>query len=417
MHYALIAIGSRGDTQPFIALALGLRLRGHHVTLLAHENFKPFVESYHIDFHPLTGNTEDMLAAPEHLHLLQSGNTFRLLRYIHERARQTQDRVNQDLLKGCQAADVLVTSALGAPWISCIAEKTGKRWALIQLSFPVNPTSDFPFAGFDFLDFPSYNRWTYELFRSTVWRHGKKDVNHFRESLGLPALTQSIFDKMDSGRILTLYAVSPALLKRPPDWDANIKVTGFLTLPPQPSQSESIPSALREWLLAGDRPIYIGFGSMPIPDPGLFGQVLDTLLTRTNHRFLFCGIYGSLPHAAIHHRLAVVPAVDHAELFPHCKAAIIHGGVGTLAAALTAGVPPIIVSIFGDQHWWGKYIEKKQLGRHIPFKKLTPKRVITALDSLGSASITGHVATLARQLQREDGLNAAITNLEEYFCS
>jgi sterol 3beta-glucosyltransferase len=75
MHYALIAIGSRGDTQPFTALSLGLIRRGHHVTLLAHENFKSLAEPYHIDFHPLAGKPEEMLQSPDARLLLQSGNT------------------------------------------------------------------------------------------------------------------------------------------------------------------------------------------------------------------------------------------------------------------------------------------------------------------------------------------------------
>jgi hypothetical protein len=95
---------------------------------MAHENFRSFVKDHGIDFHPLAGNTEEMLQAPEGLRLLQSGNTFRLLRYIHKRAEKLQDRVNQDLWEGCLRAEVLVTGALGIHWISSIAEKMGKRW-------------------------------------------------------------------------------------------------------------------------------------------------------------------------------------------------------------------------------------------------------------------------------------------------
>jgi UDP:flavonoid glycosyltransferase YjiC (YdhE family) len=86
MHYGIIAIGSRGDVQPFVALSLGLKEKNHRVTLMAHGNFKSFVEGYGIDYRPLAGNTEEMLQAREGLRLLQSGNTFRLLRYIRKGA-------------------------------------------------------------------------------------------------------------------------------------------------------------------------------------------------------------------------------------------------------------------------------------------------------------------------------------------
>ena len=232
MHYAIIAIGSRGDVQPFVALSLGLISRGHQVTLLAHENFRSFVKSFSVDLNPLTGDTEEMLHDPKGLRLLQSGYTLKLLRCIHERGATVQPQVNRDLWEDCQPADVLVTSILGVPWVSCIAEKTAKRWAMIQLSFPTTPTRAIPFAGLDLINFPAYNGLTYRLLRSILWRQIKPAVNEFRKSLGLPVLQRSIFDKAASDHILTLYAVSAALLHCPADWDANTKVTGFLNCHP-----------------------------------------------------------------------------------------------------------------------------------------------------------------------------------------
>jgi sterol 3beta-glucosyltransferase len=251
-------------------------------------------------------------------------------------------------------------------------------------------------------------------------------VNDFRHFLKLPLLHRSIFDKAASDRILTGSAVSPALLPRPGDWHMNIQVTGFLQLPPHPetervperapdNPSETLPETLMHWLQAGTPPIYIGFGSMPISDPVLFIRVLRERLTRTNHRFILCTGWTALPDCPTNSRLFVVPSINHEWLLPQCKTAVIHGGAGTLAATLKAGTPPVIVSIFGDQHWWGKYIEKKGLGRHVPFKKLSPNKIIAALQTLGSLKITQNVSTLARQLQREDGLQNAITNLEQYF--
>ena len=418
MHYGIIAIGSRGDVQPFVALSLGLKQKGHQVTLLAHENFKSFVESYHINFHPLAGNTEEMVQDPEGLRLLQSGNTLKLLRYIHDRGAKVQDQVNQDLWEGCQPADVLVTSVLGVPWVSSIAEKMGKQWALVQLSFPTTATREFPFAGFDYFNFPVYNLFTYRLIRSFFWRQIKGAVNELRMSLGLPTLRHSIFDKAASDHILTYYAVSSALLHRPADWDSSIKVTGFLSLPARLDESvKNIPPGLRDWLQGDEKPVYIGFGSMPIPDPALFTRVLKELLARTDHRYIFCEGWSSVSELPKDPRLFIVPAVDLEWLFPQCKAAIIHGGIGTLAATLKAGIPPVIVSIFGDQHWWGKLIRKSGLGGHIPFKRLSPDKLITAIHCVLLPEVTQHLARMAGHLNGEDGLHNAIANLEEYFLS
>lgn len=93
MHYAIIAMGSRGDVQPFVALALGLLQRGHQVTLIAHGNFSSLAASYQIPFHPLSGNPEQWLQAPEGLRVLRSGSTIRFLRYLHDCYRAVQDKL------------------------------------------------------------------------------------------------------------------------------------------------------------------------------------------------------------------------------------------------------------------------------------------------------------------------------------
>lgn len=421
LHYGIIAIGSRGDVQPFVALSLGLLRKGNRVTLMAHENFRSFIEGFGVDFHSLAGDTWEMVNDPKGLRLLQSGNTLKLLRYIHERGEKGQAQVNKDLWEGCERAEVLVTSALGIHWVSSIAEKMGKRWAIIQLSFPTNATQEFPFAGFglpafDFFKFPAYNRATFWLLRSFFWRRVRIAVNDHRQSLGLPPLRQSIFDKADSDHILTCYAVSPALLRRPADWEAHIKVTGFLTLSsPSNGLSNDIPDELLQWLQTGEKPIYIGFGSMPIPDPARFTSILRELLTRTSHRFILCKGWSDLEGLPLDSRLLVVSSVPHEWLFPQCQAAIIHGGVGTLAAALKAGIPTIVVSIFGDQHWWGKLIQKRKLGCHIPFKRLSTKKLMAAMQNVFAPEIAQNVADLACKLNGEDGLQNAIDNLEEYF--
>jgi sterol 3beta-glucosyltransferase len=331
--------------------------------------------------------------------------------------------VNRDLWEGCLKAEVLVTGALGIHWVSSIAEKMGKRWAVIQLSFPTNSTREFPFAGFDFpgfdfFKFPAYNWATFWLLRSFFWRRVRTAVNDHRKSLGLPTLRQSIFEKAESDHILTCYAVSPALLKRPGDWGAHIKVTGFLTLPSQTQKtavSSDMSEIVREWLRSGDRPIYIGLGSMPIPDPALFTRILRELLARTSYRFIFCQGWSALPDLPLDSRLLVTPSVDHQWLFPQCQAAIIHGGIGTLAAALRAAVPTVVLSIFGDQHWWGKLIQKRKLGCHVPFKRLTTEKLMAAIQNALAPEIAQNLAGLAEELNREDGLENTIDRIEEYF--
>ncbi len=395
MHFGIVAIGSRGDVQPYVALALGLVERGHETTILAHENFRDFVEGYGLRFYPLVGNVEAMLQSEEGLKVLKSGRILAYARHLQKTISKTRDAVTRDLYHGCKNADVLVTSLLGIPWVDCIAEKTGKKWAIVQLNFP------------------EYNRLTYRIFQFLYWRSNKKGINDFRKTLGLQKLKTPVFKKITDEKILNLHSLSPALLSRPQDWEAHNDITGFLFLPPDINYK--IPGGLIHWMEAGDKPIYIGFGSMPVPDPVLFQSVLFELLQSTSHRFIYCRGWSLPVEWPEHEQLFIINSVSHEWLFPRCKTAIIHGGAGTTAAALKAKIPLIIISIIADQPWWGKIIERKKLGVHIPFRKLTSQKLLTAIEKTGTSEIKRNARKMGEQISQEDGLKKTIDALEKYF--
>jgi len=425
MHYGIVAIGSRGDVQPYIALALGLQERGHQTTLMAHENFKEFVEGYGVEFHPLEGNVEDMLHSEEAQRVLRSGRIIAFARYLQKNIRKTRKAVSQDLYKGCLKVDVLVASLLAMPWIDGIAEKTGKRWAIVQLNLPATRTRVFPLAAMDTFNFPAYNLFTYRLFELFYWTSNKRGINDFRKSIGLAPLKTPLLRKIADDKILYLYCFSPALRARPDDWPPEVDITGFLFLPEKKrktSKQDNIPVELIRWMEDSQReqegrsaPIYIGFGSIPIPDPELFKNILTELLHTTTHRFIFCRGWSMPMDLPNHRRLFQIKSINHEWLLPRCRAAIIHGGVGTTAAALRAKIPLIIVSIIADQPWWGKIIEAKLTGIHIPFRKLTAIKLLTAIKETESLLMKRQAVRLGDQINQEDGLKKTINALEEYF--
>jgi UDP:flavonoid glycosyltransferase YjiC (YdhE family) len=418
MHYGIIAIGSRGDVQPYIALALGLQERGHSTTVMAHENFQGFVEGYGVAFHRLEGNVEDMLHSEEALKVLRSGRILAFAKYLQKNIRKTREAVSQDLYKGCLKADVLVASLLAMPWVDSIAEKTGKRWAIVQLNLPATSTTAFPLAAMDYFNFPLYNRFTYKLFEFFYWQSNKKGINDFRKSIRLPELKTPILKKIADQKILNLHCFSPSLRARPHDWPSQIDITGFLFLPNEKRRAnfqEQIPVDLIRWLNTGEKPIYIGFGSIPIPDPKKFESILTELLDTTTHRFIFCQGWSLPTNLPDHPRLFKVKSISHDWLLPRCKAAIIHGGVGTTAAALKAKIPLIIVSIIADQPWWGKIIEAKLTGVHIPFKKLTKQKLQFAIKKTETPEMRRQAVRLGERINLEDGLSKTVDALERYF--
>lgn len=418
MNYSIISYGSRGDVQPYIALSLELKKRGHVVTLLAPENFKEFVEGYGITFYPLRGNVQEILYSEEALHVLKTGNNFSLFRYLKKKGASLQKQVNEDILSGCKDANVLVTSFLQFMWVHSIAEKLGKKWALLQLSLPTVPTREYPFAGFSLLNFPIYNIITHKFIQHVHWLFFKKDINRFRLSIGLPALKKSIFTIMNDQRIPNLFAFSQCILTRPKDWPEHTDITGFLSVPFDEKIShpmDEIPAGLKDWLLAGEKPIYIGFGSMPVPNPSLFSTILNDLVVTQKKRVVFCTGWSVIPNLPASGNLFVVKTINHEWLFQRCAAAVVHGGIGTLAACLKSGTPLIVASIFGDQPWLGDIIQSKKMGTHIAFKKLTSKKILQAIADSSAPGRKKNLMDISAEMKKDEGTEKAAAILEKYF--
>ena len=188
MHYGIVAIGSRGDVQPYTALALGLKDCGHEATVMAHENFKDFVEGYGVNFVPLKGNVEAMLHSEEGMRAVKAGDIVSFSRYLQKITKKTGETILQDIFETCRKADVLIASLLALPWVDGLAEKLGKKWAAVQLNLPTVPTKAFPMAALDLMDFPAYNRLTYRLYDFAYHKAVKKLADDFRKSLELPRL-------------------------------------------------------------------------------------------------------------------------------------------------------------------------------------------------------------------------------------
>ena len=161
--------------------------------------------------------------------------------------------------------------------------------------------------------------------------------------------------------------------------------------------------------------MYIGFGSIPVPDPILLITVLNDVLAITNHRFIFCKGWSRLSNLPNHDNLFIVDEVDHGWLLPKCKTAVYHGGAGTLAAVMKAKIPGIIVSIFGDQPMWGKMVARKKIGMHIPFRKLTTEKLLQAINETQTTAFRRNAWEAGEKVNAEDGVKLAIENLEAYF--
>jgi sterol 3beta-glucosyltransferase len=418
MNIGIYTYGTRGDLQPYIALAMGLMSKGHQITISATEDFKDLVEEHNIPFQPLFGNAETMMNSSEGQAILKSENPIRLMRYYFKVLHQTRIPLRQSYFDAITKVDFVIANSMTLPIVSAIAEKQNKRMVLTYFMPPIVPTKEFPLGDFDILNFSWYNRLTYKIAQTFFWKIVKKDTNEYRSELGLPKLSENLIRNIDKQKILDLYCLSPTLISQPKDWESHHKISGFLTIPAQKPEGNIFYKTsieLNNWLSQGDKPIYMGFGSNGIGNTEKFTNIISEILNKTEERILFCTGWSLFDELPKHKNLFVVKYVDHETVLPKCKIGIFHGGAGTLAAMLRNYLPVIIVSFYTDQPTWGKIVERKKLGIHIPAKKLTAGRLIAGIQFSQSAEIRNNVLAVGQIIRSENGLENAVAEIENYF--
>jgi len=417
MNIGIFTYGTRGDVQPYIALALGLIENGHGVTIAAPENFKDLVVGYGVTFHPLCGNAEEGMNSPAGQKVLQTGNTIKLMKFFYKALHDIRQPLRQSYMDGISKVDYIIANLATLPIVSAIAEKQNKKMALTYFMPPVALTDEFPMSGLDFFNFRGYNKLSYKLGHAAYWKFVKEETNEFRKELGLQPLTENLIDHIGRQKPLDLYCISPSLIPQPADWGDTHKITGFLMVPAKKTAAgnELNARALNEWLAQGPPPIYMGFGSNGVGSQLKIGAILESVLNHTTERILFCtgwALYADLPK---HPNLFITKYVDHDVALTQCKTGIFHGGAGTLAAMLRNNLPVIIVSFYTDQPTWGKIVERKELGAHIPAKRLTAKKLIAAISAVQQNKIKHNVLRMGDLIRNENGLTNAVREILNYF--
>jgi len=410
MRYGIITTGSRGDVQPFVALALAMMKKGHDVTVVASENFRDFVEGFGVPFMPVAGNSEQIINSPDALKLLEGGSVFKFFYHLQKATAKSADQSNRDILAACHHFNFFITSVLPLPVVYSIAEKYHKKCAAVFLSMPPIPTREFPFQAIGTKGHPWFNRLSYRLLGLGYFMI-RKQIDTFRKELGLPPA--NVMKACLRSGMLAITALSPQLVKQPRDWPSNAHITGFFYLPPSARQMQKeIPEGLEDWLAAGDKPIYIGFGSIPVPNQAKLYEALQGLLA--HHRVVLGAGWSILKGLPAHPNLFATKYIDHDWLMPRCCVVVIHGGIGTTAAALRSGTPIIVVSVLADQPVNGAILEEKGLGRHIPFKKLSSDRLLQAVHAVQAPAIVANCKRAAAAIKAEDGVGRAVELIEEY---
>jgi len=242
----------------------------------------------------------------------------------------------------------------------------------------------------------------------------------WRRELGLAPQKATVVSRAKELGLPTLQLWSEHLVPHPVDAGPRAVTTGFIRVPASVRErlgEGTPPPELVQWLSAGKPPLYLGFGSMPMPTLEAFTRDVLSLATELDQRFVVCGGWNDVDavKALGGERLFFARAVDHGWLFPKCAAVVHHGGAGTTFAAAEAGVPSVVCSFFADQPFWGSRIERASAGAHVPFTKLNQKSLRAALQRALSPDVLSGAAGLGRKLRAEDGNARALDALEKLF--
>jgi len=411
MDMTLLCYGSRGDVQPYLALARALRHVGHHVRLVAPSNFAELARDYDVAFFPagadLQAHLNNRIKA-----LAQSGKLVWNLRTLRDEMTSIIDDAARDTWRACQGTELVIGTGPGS---SSVAEKLGVPFIEAAMQ-PVTPTRAFasPIAPAWLRLGGGVNRLTHIAFEQMFWHLFRSTTNRLRtQVLNLPpySLTGPLGQIRKRG-LLRLYAYSPQVVPRPDDWPAHHQVTGYWFLP-APAGWHPSPE-LSAFLAAGPPPVYIGFGSMMTHRPEQMSTLVTEALARCGQRGILAAGWGALGRPAHHsEQLFFVDSIPHDWLLPRTAAIVHHGGAGTTGAALRSGVPSVVVPFSFDQGFWGHRVAALGTGPlPIPRPQLTAARLADAIErTVHSTQMRERAARLGAQIQREHGAAQAIDHI------
>ena len=418
MKISLLASGTRGDVQPFVALALALQRRGHDVRVAAAQGFADMVAQSGAQHVPLSADYEEIFQSEEGVRWLSVGNTFKLMQMLADMDRRIRPRMNRELLAASEGADAIVGNLVIENAAACIAEKLGVPLVL-GYTMPVLPNGDFPSPFFAKRKLPgrTMNRLTHSLLETVYWQTQKKIVNGWRAELGLPPTSVSMREKLWRAGTPILHSYSTHIVPRPSDWsDANV-MTGYWTMPEDVRMRAcGTPSPeLARWLYAGTPPVYLGYWRLPVTDKRAMLRLAVEVANTLSIRFVIGANWSEQEIAALRvpENVFVTRSVDHDWLFERCSATVHHGGAGTTAATLRAGLPMLIYPLCNDQPFWGRRITDLGVGACMPFERLTAERLAQALRDIQGDAVRARARKLGEALRREDGIAAAVRTIEE----
>jgi vancomycin aglycone glucosyltransferase len=400
MRVLLSSIGSRGDIQPILALALELRRLGHHGAMLAPPNFKVWVESFGIECVPVGPDVKK--ASRNMAQKLMPKPSKEQMRQL---AAHTVRQQFQASLEAARGYDLIVAGGALQTAARSVAEALEIPYVYAAYCPAALPSPDHPppkmRTRIRSQALPRLvNRWLWKRDERS-WDYFFRDaVNEQRKKLGLrPVSHVAHYVSTDTPWLAADPVLGPAA-----SYSSSTRVTqtGAWLL----SDSSPLPDALEKFLDAGEPPVYFGFGSMVASAQA--GPMLVEVARALGRRAIVSQGWAELSFIDGRTDCMSIGDVNHERLFGRVAAIVHHGGAGTTLAAARAGSPQVIVPHNYDQYYWARRVTKLGVGARGPqAKDLTAEGLIKALRRCLEPEVARAAQSLAFRVELYGARNAA----------
>ena len=416
MRVTVLAVGSTGDIQPYLALAVGLKNDGYSVRFVANSNFASFVTRYGLEFFPIQVDSFKISQSPQAQAWYDSGSMLTLLLNTQRVLRPLLHQFLVDILEACQKSDLIIYHSFALPFVYFI----GKELDIpcIPASIDPLPTRAHPALALNvnWSRSQAFNMFTHQL------------VDHFGWRVFLPVLRKSWRGKVNISEInpyrqlfkeqkLILCAYSPVVVPRPVDLPEHVVITGYWFLDHHSDWQP--PDDLVEFIHSGKQPIYVGFGSIGNPNESNHtADMVFRALAETGQRAVLAAGWGEMGIGRqIPKDVFLLKSIPHSWLFPRMAAVVHHAGPGTTAAGLSAGVPNATVPHFGSHHFYAKCIADLGAGpKPIDRKKLSFEKLSQAIKTAtNDYSVKERASVIGAKIRSEDGVTQAVQAIHQYI--
>lgn len=412
----IFTIGTQGDVRPCVALGQGFERAGYPVRIVTSSNFRELVRNVGLEFRPLTADFQAMLEADNSIGD-DSLNLREIARIFREQYASWAAHWVQEGLAASEGAGLIIGVSNSILLAKALSEAQSIPFAIARLQ-PVTLSRILPPIMFRCArkQVPGVvSLAAHYLMFKLLWGVMRPAINDIvRPQLNLKPYPWygPYFHDLQVSK--TLNGFSEHVLPRPADWPESSQVTGYWFLD-QPGWSP--PRDLEEFLEAGPKPVYIGFGSMVAGNAAALTETVLEGVKRSGRRAVLATSWGALNGDSGERidQVFFLRQAPHDRLLPLMAGAVHHGGAGTTGAAVRAGIPSVVVPFFGDQPFWAHCLHQRGVAPPALERKwLTPATLASALKAIEEPRMIENAAALGRTVRAEDGVGEAVRWLRHW---